>query len=94
MIHFKNRIWTSKINVLSQELRPAFINSAEKKFRYDSLNLIYSSIINNASLIAKAEITEQYMNINKYLCTIQEELLKLYSSIVQKIDGKKKLPRR
>ena len=94
LIHFKNRIWTSKINVLSQELRPAFINSAEKKFRFDSINLIYSTIINNASLIAKAEITDQYMNINKYLCTIQEQLLNLYSNIVQKIDGKKKLPRR
>ena len=70
LIHFKNRIWTSKINVLSQELRPAFINSAEKTMRYDKINSTYSVIINNASLIAKAEITKQYMNINKYLYTI------------------------
>lgn len=94
LLHFKNRIWTSKINVLSQSLRPAFINSAEKTFKFDSINTIYSTIINNASLIAKAEITDQYMNINKYLYTIQMELLNLYDSILQKLDGKKKLPRR
>ena len=94
LIKFKNRIWTSKINVLSQELRPAFINSSEKKFRFDSINLIYSTIINNASLIAKAEITNQYMNINKYLYTIQTKLFALYDAILQKLDGKKKLPRR
>lgn len=94
LIRFKNRIWTSKINVLSQELRPAFINSSEKKFRFDSINLIYSVIINNASLIAKAEITNQYMNINKYLYTIQTKLFNLYDSILQKLDGKKQLPRR
>ena len=94
LINFKNRIWTSKINVLSQELRPAFINSTEKTFRFDSINTVYSTIINNASLISKAEITQQYMNINKYLFTIQMELFKLYGLILQKLDGKKKLPRR
>lgn len=94
LIHFKNRIWTSKINVLSQELRPAFINSTEKTFRFDTINTAYSIIINNSSLIAKAEITDQYMNINKYLFTIQSELFKLYCQILQKLDGKKKLPRR
>lgn len=94
LIRFKNRIWTSKINVLAQELRPAFVNSAEKTFRFDAINTIYSTIIGNAALIAKAEITNQYMNINKYLFTIQTELLKLYTAIVQKLDGKKKLPRR
>ncbi|MDE7100137.1 MAG: hypothetical protein K2N99_02795 [Malacoplasma sp.] len=93
-IRYKNRIWTSKINVLSQELRPAFINSAEKTFKFDSINTAYSVIINNASLIAKAEMANQYMNINKYLFTIQMELYKLYDEIVQKLDGKKKLPRR
>lgn len=94
ILQFKNRIWSSKINVLSQSLRPAFINSAEKTFRFDSINTAYSTIINNASLIAKAEITNQYMNINKYLYTIQMELFKLYGLILQKLDGKKKLPRR
>jgi DNA-directed RNA polymerase beta' subunit len=94
LLQFKNRIWTSKINVLAQALRPAFINSSEKTFRFDSINTIYSTIINNASLIAKAEITDQYMNINKYLYTIQMELFTLYGAILQKLDGKKKLPRR
>ena len=94
LIKYKNRIWTSKINVLAQELRPAFVNSTEKTFRFDSINNAYSIIINNASLIAKAEITDQYMNINKYLFTIQSELFKLYALILQKLDGKKKLPRR
>lgn len=94
LIHFKNRIWTSKINVLSQELRPAFINSAEKTMRYDKINSTYSVIINNASLIAKSEITNQYMNINKYLYTIQQSLYSLYDMIIQKLDGKKKLLRR
>ena len=94
LIKFKNRIWTSKINVLAQELRPAFVNSVEKKFRFDGINSAYSIIINNSSLIAKAEITDQYMNINKYLFTIQTELFKLYCLILQKLDGKKKLPRR
>lgn len=94
LIKFKNRIWTSKINVLSQELRPAFINSSERTLRYDGINGIYSIIISNASLIAKAEITNQYMNINKYLYTIQMELFELYDLIIQKLDGKKKLLRR
>lgn len=94
LIKYKNRIWTSKINVLSQELRPAFINSAEKTFRYDSINHCYMVCINNASLIAKAELTNQIMNINKYLTTIQLELFKLYDLIVQKLDGKNKLFRR
>jgi hypothetical protein len=94
LIHFKNRIFTSKINVLSQHLRPAFINSSERTFRYDSINSTYSIIINNASLIAKAQITDQYMNINKYLYTIQMELFKLYGYLNQKLDGKKKLFRR
>lgn len=94
LIKFKNRIWESKISVLSQPLRPAFINSSEKAIKYDGINAIYSIIINNAALIAKAQITNQYMNINKYLFTIQGELFKLYDTIVQKLDGKKKLFRR
>ena len=94
LIKNKNRIWSSKLNVLSQELRPAFINSTEKTMRYDRLNSIYAIIINNASLIAKARITNQYMNINKYLYTIQIQLFDLYLYIVNKLDGKMKLPRR
>lgn len=94
LIQFKNRIWTSKISVLSQPLRPAFINSSEKSITYDGMNAIYSIIINNASLISKAEITNQYMNINKYLYTIQLQLYKLYDTILSKLDGKKKLFRR
>ena len=94
LLRWKNRIFTSKVNVLSQHLRPAFINSSEKTFRYDGINSIYSVIINNASLICKAKLTNQYMNINKYLYTIQIEIFKLYGSIIKKLDGKKKLFRR
>ena len=94
LIRMKNRIWSSKLNVLSQELRPAFINSAEKTMRYDRLNSIYAIIISNATLIAKARITAQYMNINKYLYTIQTQLFELYLYVVSKLDGKYKLPRR
>ena len=94
IIRMKNRIWTSKLNVLSQELRPAFINSSEKTMRYDKLNSTYAIIISNASLIAKARITNQYMNINKYLYTIQTQMMELYLYVVSKLDGKMKLPRR
>lgn len=94
LLKYKNRIWTSKINVLSQELRPAFINSSERTLRYDTMNNIYSVIINNAALIAKAEMTNQYLNINKYLHTIQSSLFDLYGQIIDKLDGKKKLLRR
>lgn len=94
IIRMKNRVWTSKLNVLSQELRPAFINSSEKTMRYDKLNSIYAIIISNASLIAKARIMNQYMNINKYLYTIQTQMYELYLYIVSKLDGKMKLPRR
>ena len=94
LIKNKNRIWTSKIPVLSQHLRPAFINSAEKVMRYDGLNGIYSTIINNASLIAKANLTNQYDNINKYLETIQSQLFDFYNQIVTKLNGKTKLYRR
>lgn len=94
LIHFKNRIFTSKINVISQHLRPAFINSSEKMFKYDGINACYSIIISNAAMISKATITNRYMNINKSLYTIQKELEKLYTLILQKLDGKKKLMRR
>lgn len=94
IIRMKNRIWTSKLNVLSQELRPAFINSSEKTMRYDKLNNTYAIIISNAYLISKAKITQQYMNINKYLYTIQTQAFELYLYIVSKLDGKMKLPRR
>lgn len=94
LISKKNRIFTSKINVISQNLRPAFISSNDKTFRYDGINAIYSVIISNATLISKAHLLNQYMNINKYLCTIQEELNKLYTTIVKKLDGKEKLFRR
>lgn len=94
LIRMKNRIWTSKLNVLSQELRPAFINSSEKTMRYDKLNQTYAIIISNAALIAKAKITAQYMNINKYLYTIQKQMYELYFHVVSKLDGKMKLPRR
>lgn len=94
LIHFKNRIFTSKINVISQHLRPAFINSSEKMFKYDGINACYSIIISNAAVISKSQITNYYMNINKSLYTIQKELEKLYGLILQKLDGKKKLMRR
>lgn len=94
LIKNKNRIWTSKLPVISQHLRPAFINSSERTMRYDGLNAIYSVIISNASLIARAAITDQYMNINKYLFTIQTEMFNLYGQVLQKLDGKKKLYRR
>ena len=94
LITFKNRIFTSKIPVISQHLRPAFINSSEMMFKYDGINACYSIIISNASMISKAQITNRYMNINKSLYTIQKELEKLYSMILQKLDGKKKLMRR
>ena len=63
-------------------------------FKYDGINACYSIIISNASMISKAQITNRYMNINKSLYTIQKELEKLYSMILQKLDGKKKLMRR
>lgn len=94
LIHFKNRIWTSKITVISQHLRPAFINSSERMFKYDGINSCYSIIISNAAMIAKSTITDRIMNINKSLYTIQKELEKLYGLILQKLDGKKKLMRR
>lgn len=94
LIHFKNRIFTSKISVISQHLRPAFINSSEKMFKYDGINACYSIIISNAAMISKSQITNRYMNINKSLYTIQKELEKLYEMILQKLDGKKKLMRR
>lgn len=94
LINFKNRVFTSKIPVISQHLRPAFINSSEMMFKYDGINACYSIIISNAAMISKAQITNRYMNINKSLYTIQKELEKLYSMILQKLDGKKKLMRR
>lgn len=94
LIHFKNRIFTSKVSVISQHLRPAFINSSEKMFKYDGINSCYSIIISNAAMISKSQITNRYMNINKSLYTIQKELEKLYELILQKLDGKKKLMRR
>lgn len=94
LIKNKNRIWSSKISVISQHLRPAFINSSEKTMRYDGMNAIYSVIISNAALIAKSSVGNNYMNVNKYLNTIQGELFKLYGMVVQKLDGKKKLYRR
>lgn len=94
LIRFKNRIFTSKIPVISQHLRPAFINSSEKMFKYDGINASYSIIISNAAMISKSQITNRYMNINKSLYTIQKELEKMYVMILQKLDGKKKLMRR
>lgn len=94
LIHFKNRIFTSKINVISQHLRPAFINSSQKMFKYDGINSCYSIIISNAAIISKSQITNNKLNINKSLYTIQKELQNLYGLILQKIDGKKKLMRR
>lgn len=89
----KKRIFTNKIPVMSQLLRPVFMSNNSESISYDKINSPYSTIITNAELLKKYEKSDK-MTINRVLNTIQLEWSSLYSYIInKKLKGKKQMVR-
>lgn len=93
VIKMKKRIFTSKIPVISQFLRPAFVSNKTESVSYDRLNMPYSAIITNVDLLKKYDESDK-VSINHILYTIQTEWQSLYNYIInRKIKGKKQIVR-
>lgn len=92
-IRMKKRIFTSKIPVISQLLRPAFISNKKESVSFDRLNTPYSTIITNADVLKRQEKVDK-VTINRVLHSIQTEWSGMYDYIInKKIKGKKQIIR-
>ena len=89
----KNRIFSTKIAVLTSFLRPAFVSSKMKKFTFDDINSVYNTIVSLAGQINKSINKQQYKNLSR-VAEIQQKLQEFYSNIISnKLSGKKGLIR-
>lgn len=93
IISMKKRIFTNKIPVISQFLRPAFVSNKTASVSFDRLNVPYSSIITNTDSLKKHDRTDK-VSINRILYSIQTDWSSLYNYIInKKIKGKKQIVR-
>lgn len=94
LIKMKKRIFTSKIPVISQLLRPAFVSNKTESVSFDRLNFPYSSIITNSDILKKYDDKTDKITANHALYAIQNEWSSLYGYIINnKIKGKKQIVR-
>lgn len=95
LISMRQRIFSNKIPVFSNLLRPAYASSKKKMFSYDKLNSYLTGILSNAKMLKNGTSKRLKDGGDKILLwTIQEQLQDYYSMIiVSKLSGKHKVIR-
>lgn len=95
LISMRQRIFSNKIPVFSNLLRPAYASSKKKMFSYDKLNSYLTGILSNAKMLKNGTSKRLRGGGEKIiLWTIQEQLQSYYNMIINaKLSGKHKVIR-
>lgn len=92
LIDIKNRVFVSKIPVISTYLRPVFTSTKSNSMTYDPINKQYATMVSSADLLRKKTSKLRSIGIEPILYQMQVAYNDLWDLIIeQKLNGKYKL---